>query len=220
IMKKTGHEAAARRHAFKSVSRAFRVVAFLAGVDLTVINHEAIPTDEPVLYVGNHRSYFDIVLTWFLCADMTGYVAKPAVEKVPLLGSRMRDNRCLSIDRENNREALKTILKGIEYLKEDTSMFIFPEGTRATSPDGALLPFKEGSLKLAEKSGRKIIPVAITNCDAIYERQAPRLKPSHVIIEYLDPIDTTLLTKEEKKGLGAKIQASIQEACIKNQKDI
>lgn len=53
------------------------------------------------------------------------------------------------LNRDNIKEGMKTILKGIELIKNGSSVFIFPEGTR--SKDEELLPFKEGSLKIAEK---------------------------------------------------------------------
>lgn len=58
------------------VQGAFKVVIFLSGVKLTVIGEENVPKDQPVLYIGNHRSYFDIVLTYARCPGLTGYVAK------------------------------------------------------------------------------------------------------------------------------------------------
>ena len=55
------------------VQGAFRIVILLSGVKLTVIGEEHIPKDEAVLYIGNHRSYFDIVLTYARCRNLTGY---------------------------------------------------------------------------------------------------------------------------------------------------
>ena len=42
----------------------FKLILFVAGTKVTVIGEDRIPKDMPVLYVGNHRSYFDIVLTY------------------------------------------------------------------------------------------------------------------------------------------------------------
>ena len=88
---------------------------------------------------------------------------------------------CLFLDRENMKESLKVILQGIEYIKEGHSIFIMPEGTR--NQGEGLLPFKEGSLKMAEKTGCAIIPVALSNTDAVFERQKPWVKKAHVIIQ-------------------------------------
>lgn len=117
-----------------------------------MIGEENVPKDEPVLYIGNHRSYFDIIITYARCPGLTGYVAKSNMEKVPLLSIWMKRLHCLFINREDVKEALKTILAGIDNIKNGISMCIFPEGTR-NKTDDLLLPFKEGSFKMAEKTG-------------------------------------------------------------------
>ena len=53
----------------------FKVILKITGVRTTVIGEENIP-DEAVLFVGNHRSYFDILLTYSRCRRLTGYIAK------------------------------------------------------------------------------------------------------------------------------------------------
>ena len=67
------------------VKWAFRGCSVLAGVSLDVIGMENIPQEGAVLYVGNHSSYFDIVLTYLCFPRPTGYVAKVEMEKLPLL---------------------------------------------------------------------------------------------------------------------------------------
>ena len=60
----------------------FRCILWISGVEVTVIGEENVP-DEAVLYVGNHRSFFDILLTYSRCRRLTGFVAKKSMEKVP-----------------------------------------------------------------------------------------------------------------------------------------
>lgn len=74
-----------------------------------------------------------------------------------------------------------------------------------------MMPFKEGSLKMAEKSGCPIIPIAITNSAEIFENHFPKIKPCHVIIQYGKPIRIQELDKEQKKFLGAYTRDRIQE---------
>ena len=59
--------------------------------------------------------FFDILLTYSRCRNLTGYVAKKEMEKIPLLSTWMRFVHCLSLDRENPKEGLKTILQAIDY---------------------------------------------------------------------------------------------------------
>ena len=111
------------------VQWAFKVIVRLAGIELTVIGEENVP-DEPVLFIGNHRSYFDIVMGYMTVPGLTGFIAKKEMIKIPLLNRWMDRMNCLFLDRSNIKEGLKTILAGIEKIKGGISMWIFPEGTR------------------------------------------------------------------------------------------
>ena len=68
----------------------FRVILFFSGTKITVKGQENIPEDRAVLYIGNHRSFFDVPLTYPRCPIRTGYVAKKEMEKVPLLSTWMK----------------------------------------------------------------------------------------------------------------------------------
>ena len=195
----------------------FRVILKITGVKVTVIGEENVP-DETVLYIGNHRSFFDILLTYVRCKRLTGYIAKKEMEKIPSLSTWMRNLYCLFLDRENPREGLKTILTAIDYVKKGVSIFIFPEGTRNKGEELSMLPFKEGAFKIATKTGCPIIPVSMNNTSAIFEDQFPRIKKRHVIIEYGTPIYPNELDKETKKHIGAYVQNIIQETINKNSK--
>ena len=197
------------------VQWAFRVILFIAGVKVTVTGEENIPVDEAVLYIGNHKSFFDIVITYARCKRLTGYVSKLSMKKVPLFSIWMVRLHCLFLNRDDIKEGLKTILAGIENIKNGISMCIFPEGTRNTT-DELMLPFKEGSFKMAEKTGCAIIPMAITNSAEIFENHLPILKPTHVILEYGKPIYPNELDKETRKKIGAHCQGIIQEMLEKN----
>ena len=194
----------------------FRCILKLAGSDVTIIGEERIP-DEPVLYVGNHRSYFDILITYARCKDLTGFVAKKEMLSYPLLRTWMKRVHCLFLDRENVREGLKTILTAIEQVKNGISVFIFPEGTRNKGEELSMLPFHAGSFKIAEKSGCPIVPVALNNTIDIFEGHFPRIKKNHVVVEYCEPIYMKEMDKENRKKIDAHCQQIIQETIQKNQ---
>ena len=123
------NQEAADYQCLRMVQAAFRFMLKIAGTEITVIGEERIP-DEPVLFIGNHRSYFDILLTYSRCKRRTGYIAKKEMMSYPLLRTWMKRLYCLFLDRDNPKEGLKTILKAIEYVKSGISICIFPEGTR------------------------------------------------------------------------------------------
>ncbi len=192
----------------RMVQAAFKLILWFTGTDITYIGRENIPKDQAVLYVGNHNSYFDILLTYSQCPNLTGYVAKSEMLRYPLLRDWMKRLYCLFLDRTDMRAGLQTILTGIDYIKQGISVCIFPEGTR--SRDGQMQPFKEGSMKMAQKTGCPIIPMAITNSAEIFENHLPRVKPCRVIVEYGAPIYPKELSREEQKFLGSYTQKKIQ----------
>lgn len=208
---------AADLSSLRMVQWAFRLMLNIAGVEITVIGEENVP-DEPVLFVGNHRSYFDILITYSRCRRLTGYIAKKEMLRYPLLRDWMKRLYCLFLDRSTPKEGLKTILKAIEYVKAGISICIFPEGTRNDGEELSMLPFHDGSFKIAEKTGCAIIPMSLNNTHAIFEQQFPRIRKTHVILEYGKPVYPGELEKEEKKHLGQYCQKIVQETIEKNQK--
>lgn len=203
------------RSSLAIVNWAFRGCLFLAGTKVTVIGEENVPKDQPVLYIGNHRSYFDILITYIRVPRPTGYIAKKEMLRYPLLRNWMKYLHCLFLDRKDLKQGLKTILEGIEKVKSGISICIFPEGTRNRVND-TFMPFREGSFKIAEKTGCPIIPMSINNSAAIFEDHIPKIKKAHVILEYGKPIYMNEMTREEKKGIGSKVQAVIMETYFKN----
>ncbi len=193
----------------KIIHWAFSCVRFIAGTNLIVIGKENIPTNQAVLFVGNHRSYFDIILSYISVPGITGYVAKKEMDRYPLLRGWMRYIHCLFLDRDDIKQGLQTILTGVQKIKSGISIFIFPEGTRNKSDD-SFLPFKAGSLKIAEKSGCPIIPVAIVNSDNVFEKHLPKIYKTTVVIEYGTPIDIKSLDKDAKKELPNTVFHTIQ----------
>ena len=176
-----------------------------------------IPKDRPVLFVGNHRSYFDVILTYPQLPPITAFVAKSDFEKVPILPIWMKRLYCEFLVKDDIRQNLESIVRAIGTVKKGVSMFIFPEGKRNTGDDEReLLPFHEGSFKIATKTKCAIVPVAICGTRDLFENHFPKVKGGHVIIEYGKPIETAQMTREELKGIGAKTRELVQEMVVKN----
>lgn len=195
-----------------------KCVAFISGVKLTVIGEENVPRDEPVLYIGNHRSFFDVVVTYARCPGLTGYIAKDGVNKVPIFRIWMKRLHCIFLKRDDMKEGLKVILKAIEYVKSGISICIFPEGTRNKDRDNptSLLPFKEGSFKIASKTGCKIVPMALIGTADILENHFPWIHSTDIKLIYGEPIDVSALDKDQQKHVGAYCQTVVEELIKSN----
>ncbi len=202
------------------VQTVFKIIEKIAGAKVVVIGEENIPKDEAVLYVSNHRSMVDIVVAYARCPGLTGFVAKDVIEKVPGLRAWMRRLHCEFLVRDDLKQGMKVILSCIEKVKNGISIFIFPEGTRNKNKDDSsdIATFKDGSFKIAQKTGCKIIPVAITGSNAVFEDHAPWVKSGKVIIEYGKPMTFSDLEKEDQKRVGAYFQNIIQGMLVEHKK--
>ncbi len=190
----------------------FRSVWKLCGIKVEVRGKERVPLDKALLYVGNHRSIFDIVVAYPLCKCPTGVIAKKSTAKIPLLNIWMMLLGCLFLDRNNTRKGLETILKAIEQAKSGASVLIFPEGTRNRNYESdELLPMHNGSFKISTKSGAWIQPVTMVGVENIIIRHIPFIKPTKVIVEFGEPIDPAALDKEVKKDIGGYVRSIMQD---------
>ncbi|MCM1134459.1 MAG: 1-acyl-sn-glycerol-3-phosphate acyltransferase [Clostridium sp.] len=192
------------------VNWAFRVVLLLAGTSVSVRGEENVPKDEPVLYIGNHRSYFDILITYVRVPRPTGYIAKKEMLRYPSLVNWMKNLHCLFLDRNDIKQGLKIILAAIDKVKSGISICIFPEGTR-NRVNHTFIDFHEGSFKIASKTGCPIVPMTIYNSADIFEDHLPKIKKTRVILEYGKPFRVKDLSKEDQKRVGAYTQGIIKE---------
>ena len=197
------------------VSWAFNVVIFLSGIKRTVIGEENVPRDKAVLYVGNHRSIFDIVLAYPRVPSPTGFIAKKEILKVPLLNIWMIYMDCLFLDRKDLKKGLEMILAAIDKVKNGISIFIYPEGTRNKTSE-PLGEFHKGSFKIAQKAGCPIVPVVMTHTDEIFEKHIPFIKSTKVTIEYGKPILMSELSKEDQKNIDGYVKKIMEEMYVKN----
>ena len=130
---------------------------------------ENTPKEGRFLLVCNHLFIADpgIVLHCFRNSQLA-FLTKKENYKLPFIGAFMHKILCQPIDRENDRQALKSILKCIQLIKEDkVSVCAFPEGY--TSRDGKLHPFRPGVFKIAQKTNVPIVVCTIQNTRDIFK---------------------------------------------------
>ena len=192
---------------------AFRVCLALAGVLLTVIGRENLPQGRAALYVGNHRSIYDIIVAYTLLPAPAGIVAKDSLAKIPVFSIWEKFICCLFLDRNDLKSGMKMIQDGTRQLSEGISMYICPEGTRnKAESDTPLLPFHEGSFRMATKCGAPVVPVAISNAIQVWEAHPKKLVPTEVTVIFCTPIETDDLERSEKKQLGVRCKQIMEEA--------
>lgn len=164
--------------------------------------------DEPVLYVSNHEGNFDIPVLIYHLPQPFGFISKKEVEKIPFLKPWMEEMNCIYLDRSNRRASLQMIKDGINKLKEQHSLLIFPQGSRSKGKE--MKEFKAGSLKLAKSAKVKIVPIAIYGTSNIMEAyQSKRMVPGDVYVHILDPIEPTIFENKTMQEVSHFVQEKI-----------
>ena len=185
---------------FRFLLNQFSRLAFdLGGVRVHAAGLENVPREGRFLLVSNHLFAFDPIVFYYAMpwAELA-FVSKTENFSIPIVAQVMRKVLCLPLDRNNDREALKAILKAIQFLKEDkASIAVFPEG--GTSKTGLLQPFRNGAFKIAQKAGVPIVICALTNTKTIVKNMFRRRTDV-----YLDVLD--VLPAETVAGLKSTVE--------------
>ena len=158
-------------------------------IKVNVKGIENITHDKSYIITSNHQSYFDIFIL-LACLNINfRFIAKKSLFKIPFLGQSMKRLGYIPIDRENLRNALKSVKKSTELLKNKTSILIFPEGTR--SLDGSLSSFKKGGLNMfLKQGGMTVLPVVIKGTINILRKNSLTIHPGKTVeLRILKPLD-------------------------------
>ena len=185
-----------RRHV-KKPSRYFlfllnqfcRLAFFLGNVKLHTDGLEKVPSQGRYMMVSNHLFAFDPMLFYYaLPKTELSFIAKKETFSFYVVSQIMHQLLCLPIDRENDREALKSIVKAIQLLKENrTSIVVFPEGY--TSKTGLLQPFRNGTFKIAQKAEVPIVVCTISNTKAIIRNMFRRHTDVYLSVHEVIPAE-------------------------------
>lgn len=171
---------------------------------------EKLPKGEKLLFVGNHRSNFDPIVTWYaLRAWNISYISKSGNFKIPIFGRIIRRCCFLSIDRRSPMQAIKTISQAAELLKEEeVSIGVYLEGTR--SKNGELLPFHSGVFRIAQKGNASIAVIAIEGTERIHKNYP--FHRSRVELTVVDVIPAEQVSRTRTNELCEMIKEELEDS--------
>lgn len=180
------------------------------GCELVIHGEENLPKEGPVVYIGNHQGYADIVA---FCAALSkympfGYVAKNELEKVPVYGTWIKRIRSVLIKRDDPRESLKAIEEGVHLIEQGFNMMIFPEGTRSRGPE--MGEFKRGAFKLATKPGVPVVPATILGSWHVYEETGV-IRGARIDVMIHPPVETAGLDRKAEKQLTVDVENTVRQ---------
>ena len=141
---------------------------------------EKIPNDGRVLLVCNHLDNVDpvIIMHQVKKKQTLAFIAKREAGSMFVVGKFMHKILCQRINRENDREALKTILKCIDIIKKDkASIAVFPEG--GIKGGNVLHPFRHGVFKIALRTHVPVVVCTLWGTQNVFHNGL-RLKPTDV----------------------------------------
>ena len=176
----------------------------LLRIRVHVSGMEKIPKDTKVLFVSNHRSNFDPIVTWYALKKWKiAFISKPSNFKIPFFGRIIRKCCFIPIDRENPRNAIVTINKAAKLLKkQEVSIGIYPEGTR--SKNGQLLPFHNGVFKIAQKAEAAIVVLCVTGTEKISKRTP--FRRTDVYLDVLEVFSAQGIKETKTEMIGTAVR--------------
>ena len=185
-------------HRFMVVHTA-RLVLSILQMRMHTRGLEQIPGDGRFLLVCNHINDLDpVVLLAHFQKSQLAFISKKENGSMFIVGKIMHKIQCQRINRENDREALRTIINCIKIIQEDkASIAVFPEGY--TSRDGLLHPFRSGVLKIAQKANVPIVVCTVQNTNKVF-RNIKKPKPTDVhlhLVKVLQPEEFAGMTAVE-----------------------
>ncbi len=187
-----------------------KTLLFFAGVKVELQGEaDAVKPDTPYVFMANHQSAFDIFVLLAGLPVPFRWVAKEELFKIPIFGPSMRRAGYIPINRDNPRDAIKSLNEAAQKIRDGVSVIVFPEGTR--SEDGKLLPFKNGGFVLAIKSQAPIVPTALIGTFEIKPRGRFWVHPRTAFIRFGHPVETKGLKTRDKEDLKARIFQTLQD---------
>lgn len=182
------------------------LVTVLSRIRLHVSGLEKIPEGRWLL-VCNHRSNYDpIVAGWVLRRRGIAFISKPENLKIPVVGPVIHKACYLSIDREDDRAAIRTIQESADLICRNVVSFgIFPEGTRSHSEE--MLPFRNGAFKIAQKAHVPIVVAAIRGTEKVKDNFPWRA--TDVYFEICEVIGAEEAAAMKTTEIGEKVRTCI-----------
>lgn len=202
---------------YRLLRNLIRVILFIAGIEILVDGKENIDIDRNYLIIGNHKSDLDSLILISLLKKPIIFIGKKEIKNTPFISTWFKEIGCLYMERDNIRQSAQVIFEGSEILKSGKSVVIFPEGKRIIGD--SLGEFKNGSFKLAIKSNKNVLPVAIIDSQKALE-EPKRLKGIEIKVRIGKEIDWKELEYKKTKDICEHTKLVIEKLCLKPKEEI
>jgi 1-acyl-sn-glycerol-3-phosphate acyltransferase len=188
-----------------------------AGVRVRVAGTERIPAGV-CLFAANHTSAADAPAVVGAIPRRIAILLKESLFKWPIVGQAFTLAQFIPVNRSAREAAIASVEKATEAMRSGQSFLIYPEGTR--SPDGRLQEFKKGAVVMAIKAGVPIVPMACSGAHRIMEKKSLVMHPGEILVEFLEPIEASQYTLEERDVLNQRVHDAMAAALPEDQQPL
>lgn len=186
-----------------------RFVLFFSGAKIRIEGLERASGDAARFYVGNHESALDIPVLLVALRGQVRFLAKESLFRIPIIGWAMKRSEFIPVDRSSARRAKETIEAMIDRFRErPISLVIFPEGTRSTN--GALLPFRKGSMKICSRAALPVVPFAIEGSGRVAPANRFYVKPGVITLRFAETIPAAEVAAMSAEELHDRVRAAVE----------
>ena len=191
-----------------------RLALALGGVHIHTTGLDKLPREGRFVLVSNHRFAFDPIVFYAVMPQAElAFLSKKENFSIFLVAQIMRKVLCLPVDRDNDRESLKSILKAIQFLKDDkASIAVFPEGKTNKTAD-PLLPYRCGVFKIAQKANVPIVVCSLANSRAILKNMFR--KRTDVYLDVLAVVPAEELAGKTTIEIGENIHKIMEDGYVR-----
>jgi 1-acyl-sn-glycerol-3-phosphate acyltransferase len=154
----------------------------------------------PQIFVANHSGLHDILSLSAYLPIQFRWIAKKSLFRVPFMGWHMRRSGYIAIDRENPRDAARSIIDAARVIQSGVNAIAFPEGTRSRT--GSLGNFRGGAFSLALRTGVPLVPITLDGSYRVIAPKTLQVNPGTIIrIRINPPIELSSYLRGEKRRL-------------------
>ena len=183
-----------------------RVILFIPGIRYKVRYEAKLSPNKTYVYVSNHSSYLDIVLSYCAIPYYFIFMGKQELKKAPLFRIFFKEMNIL-VDRKSKIGSHRALEAAAKQLDEGHSIVLFPEGTISREAP-KLRAFKNGAFRLAIEKQVPIVPITFVNNWKLLQDR-PFLqglsRPGLALIEVHRPIPTKGMTLDDILTLKAQV---------------
>lgn len=175
---------------------------------LGAVGVERLDRSRPCFFAANHQSWIDIPALFAALPVPLLFVAKRELGRVPFLGWFMKGMGMVLIDRDDRKDAVRSVEAAAGRLRQGWSLLTFPEGTRAM--DGKVQRFKTAAFAAAIAAGVPVVPVALEGTGRVLPRGSLKGRPGRVLVAIGEPIPTADLRREDRAALARRTQQAVE----------